>query len=108
MAEIESTVKSACEDFYKGSDKYYDEWKNVDAYIVNFYEYEKGTHVWLCKQDGSVTDFPVYFEKNNYTLKIKPGNGNTIKSKDAFGEFGRFQFERDINDAVKHFKCNTK
>lgn len=108
IAAVESTVTSACEDFYKGYDKYYDEWKNVDAYIVNFYEYEKGTHVWLCKQDGSITDFPVSFEENNNILTIQPGKGNTIKSKDEFNKFGRFQFEREINDTVKHFKCNIK
>ncbi len=107
IVAIEAKVKWACEeDFSKGEDG--DEWENVDAYIVNFYEYEMATHVWLCKKDGSITDYPVYLEDNNGEFKVQTNKGYSVKNKDAFNKFGRFQFDRDINDAAKHLKCNVK
>lgn len=108
IAAFEAKIKAACLDFYKGAYEYYTEWENVDVYIVDFYEYQMGAQAWLCKQDGSITNYPVDFEENNNEFKVQSVKGYTMKNKDAFTEFGRFQFERNINDAVKHFKCNVK
>lgn len=107
IAAIEEKVKWACEeDFYKGEGD--NKWEDVDTYIVNFYEYEMATHVWLCKKDGSITDYPVYLEENNGEFKVQTNKGYSVTNKDAFNKFGRFQFERDINDAAKHIKYNVK
>lgn len=108
IGAIEATIRASCEDYYKGADKYYDEWINVDVYIVDFYEYEVGTHAWLCRQDGSITDYPVMFEEKNGEINLQPCKGFTIDNKSQFNEFGRFQFDRDISDAVKHFKWNPQ
>ncbi len=83
-------------------------WENVDVYIVNLYEYEMATHVWLCKKDGPITDYPVYLEENYGEFKVQTNKGYSIKNRNAFNEFGRFQFQRKINDSAKHFKCNVK
>ncbi len=99
-----SNIKSSCEEFYK-TEK---EWENVDVYIADFYEYESGLHAWLCKQDGTITNYPLMFKEKNNDITVKPVKGFNMKSKDEFNEFGLFQFERDISDAVKHFKCNQK
>jgi hypothetical protein len=108
IAALESTIKTACDDFYKGADKYYDEWVNVEVYIADFYEYEDAAYAWLCRQDGAITNFPVAFEEKNGEIKVQTITGFTMISKNEFNEFGRFLFERDISDAVKHFKCNIR
>jgi hypothetical protein len=108
IAALESAIKASCEDYYKGADKYYDEWINVDVYIADFYEYENAAYAWLCRQDGSITNFPVVFEEVNNEFKVQAVKGFTLNNKSAFNEFGIFQFERDISDAVKHLKCNVK
>ncbi len=106
---FESQIKAACLDFYKGANKYYDEWSNVDVYIVDFYEYENGAHAWLRRQDGSITDYPVSFEEDiKGEFKVQPSKGYTMKNISQFNEFGRYQFDIDIKDAVRHFKCNVK
>lgn len=105
---IESKVRAACEDFYKGADQLYTQWENADVYIVDFYEYEMGTIAWICGQDGSITEYPVYFEEDNKGFKIQSNKGYTVKSVNEFNEFGRFLFERQISDTVRHFKCNEK
>ncbi len=70
IVAIQAKVRWACEeDFFKG--EYGNVWENVDVYIVNFYEYEMATHIWLCKKDGSITDYPVYLEDNNGEFKVK-------------------------------------
>lgn len=108
IAALEAAIRASCEDYYKGADQYYDEWINVDVYIADFYEYENAAHAWLCRRDGSITNFPVVFEEVNNELKIYNVKGFTMNNKSEFNEFGKFQFERDISDAVKYFKCNVK
>lgn len=108
IAALESAIKASCENYYKGADKYYDEWTNVDVYISDFYEHENATHAWLCRQDGSIINYPVAFEKIDNEFRVQTIKGFTVNNKNEFNEFGRFQFEKDINDAVMHFKCNLK
>lgn len=100
---VEAKVKSDCESFYKDDDS----WKDVDVYIVDFYEYETGAHAWLCKQDGSIVSFPVVFVDENNEIKVQTVKTDEYNNKDSFGEFGRHLFERELNDAVKHFKWNV-
>lgn len=108
IAALEATIRASCEDYYKGADQYYDEWINVDIYIADFYEYESGAHAWLCRKDGVIVEYPVAFEEVNNEFKVQKIKGFTMNNKNEFNEFGRFQFERDISDAVRHFKCNLK
>lgn len=108
IAALEAAIKASCEDYYNSTDKYHDEWINVDIYIADFYEYENGVHAWLCRQDGSITNYPVVFEEVNNEFKVQTAMLFTMNNKSEFNEFGRFQFERDISDAVRHFKWNPK
>jgi hypothetical protein len=108
IAALESAVKSSCEDFYKGVEKKYDEWANVEVYIADFYEYENTAYAWLCRQDGAIINFPAAFEEKNGEIKVQTITGFTMNNINEFNEFGRFLFERDVDDAVRHFKCNIR
>lgn len=102
IAAAESKINSACEEFNKSENG----WEDVEVYIADFYEYESGLHAWLCKKDGSIVNYPLAFEENNNEITVQTVKGFSMKSKKELNEFGLFQFERDISDAVKHFKCN--
>lgn len=106
IAAFEAKLKSSCESFYKDADYYDETWKNADVYIADFYEYEIGTHAWLCKQDGTIISYPVVFEEVNGAIRVQPVKPDEYKSKDALNEIGQHLFEREIGDAVKLFKCN--
>jgi hypothetical protein len=108
IAALESSIKAACQDFYRGADKFYEEWADVEVYIVDFYEYEGGTHAWICSQGGAIIDFPVIFEELNDEFKVQTLKGFTLNSKNEFNQFGRFQYDRDISDSVKHFRYKQK
>lgn len=106
IAAVEAKIRWALEDFYKGADHTYEEWKDADVYIANFYEYEDGTHAWICRQDGVIVDYPVAFEESNQEIQVQPLNGSTLNNKDEFNAFGRFQFDKELQDAVIHFRWN--
>ncbi|NLU51918.1 MAG: hypothetical protein GXX10_03515 [Clostridiaceae bacterium] len=101
---IQEDIMDACESFYKDTLK--PEWKNVDVYIADFFEYENGAHAWLCRKDGLIINYPVHFDEMKGEIILIPGKGFTMSSIDQFNEFGRYQFEKDIQDAVRHFVCN--
>lgn len=108
IAELESVIRSDCEEYYNYNGIDGEDWGNVDVYIADFYEYEMGTHAVIVKQDGSITDYPVQFEeKENGDIKVIKLKGYTIRNKDEMNEFGKHSFERDTNDAILHFRCNT-
>lgn len=104
IAALESSLKSSCEEYYLAEK----EWTNVNVYIADFYEYEMGAHAWLCKENGSITCYPVNFDEENGQFEIQKLKGYTFESKGSLNKFGSFQLERYINDAVKNFKCNVK
>lgn len=109
LTGFESTIRSACEEYYsyKGSDG--EDWENVDVYIADFYEYEMGTHAWFVKQDGSIANFPASFEEDeNGDIKVIGLKGYTLPNKDEIIPFAKHLFEKDITDAIVHFRCNTE
>lgn len=110
IAAVEAKVRSACESFYKDSstENSHNAWINVNAYIADFYEYEEGTQVWLYKSDGSILCYSVAFLTEKNDIKVQSLKPDEYKNKDAFNEFGRNLFDKNINDAVSHFKCNIE
>ncbi|MDF2510669.1 MAG: hypothetical protein K0S04_535 [Herbinix sp.] len=108
ITALEADIRVSLEDFYNSADRYHDEWINVEVYIADFYEYEIGAHAWLCRRDGVIVEYPVAFEEVNNEIKVQKIKGFTMNNKNEFNEFGRLQFERDIGDAVRHFKWNLK
>jgi ATP-dependent helicase/nuclease subunit A len=86
-----------------------EDWENVDVYIADFYEYEMGTHAWFVKQDGSIANFPASFEEDeNGDIKVIGLKGYTLPNKDEIIPFAKHLFEKDITDAIVHFRCNTE
>lgn len=57
---------------------------------------------------GTIVDYPVSFEEKNSEIYVYGVKGHTIANINEFNDFGRFQFEKDIDDAVRHFVCNIK
>ncbi len=108
IALFEAKLKESCEDFYKGGEEINDEWLNVDVYIAEFYEYQYGTHAWLCRQDGYAFNYPVAFEEKKNELIIYGIKGYSINYINQPKGLNKHQFERDISDAVRHFKCNVQ
>lgn len=109
IAAFETYIKQALYDLYNnlGGEKQED-WDEVEVYMADFYEYESGAYAWFLKKDGSIASYPIYFIEVNGEFQVQSLTGYTMNSKDEFGEYGRFQFERDINDAVRHFVCNQE
>lgn len=106
IAAFEADIKTTLLDSNTGEES--PKWKNVVVYIADFYEYENGAHAWLIRQDGYIAAYPVAFEEKDGRFKVIGCKGYHMDSINNFNEFGRFQYDRDIKDAVRQFKYNVK
>lgn len=98
-----SVVTSTCEEYGQSSD----EWKNVNVYIADFFEYEMGTHARIYKKDSSIYVLPIHFLEENDEIKVHTSKGYTIQNLDEQDEFTIHQHKRYISDAVTSFECNV-
>ncbi|MEK0315683.1 hypothetical protein [Cohnella sp. 56] len=98
---VEKYVDFRCKDFAAGTDA--DLWKGVKVYIADFYEYEEVVSVWFVRQDGYAANMPVQLTEKNNEFETQGDKGTHIqdikKEKD-------FNFQREIDDAVKQFECD--
>jgi hypothetical protein len=105
IAAVEANVRWALEDFYQGADQTYEEWKNADVYIADFYEYEEAAIAWICRQDGLIVEYPVAFIESDQEIVVQAMKGFTMENKDQY-EFGGLQFDHELQGAAKHFVWN--
>jgi|GEM_PF-1052388 len=103
IAEAKSVVISSCEEYYQYSDK----WENLDVYIMDFFEYEMGTNALICKNDNSILVFPIHFIEEKDKIEVQTSKSFTIDNLDEQDEFTRYQYGKQIDDAVMNFKCNV-
>jgi hypothetical protein len=107
MEIIENELTAMCKDFTAGSDG--ELWLDSDIYVVDFFEYEASAGIWFVRKDGNAYYSGLKLEMDKTTneyvaigVKGYPlDNINSIKK----GDPARFIFDREMQAAIKHYKC---
>ncbi|MBD3922222.1 hypothetical protein H8B09_25930 [Paenibacillus sp. PR3] len=84
-------------------------WRDTDIYVVDFFEYEKYVGVWFVYKDGNAhhTGFILELDKTTIEYEASGTKGHPLDNINSIqkGDPARFEFDRQIQAAIKHYKC---
>ncbi len=98
---IISKVKASCKQLMESEST----WVDAEVFVADFYEYVHVVDVWISKVDGSIVNYPVYWEEKEGSIEVNGIKGFEVSDISELVGLTEHIYNWEKESAVARFIC---